>query len=181
VDTDTDTPVDTASPTISPTFTDSPVDTDTDTPADTASPTVTETLTESPADTATDTPADTASPTISATLTATPASTATATATAQSTQTSVAFPESNQAKAIWGPVPVRSGDPMTLYFDKTPQGGSYQVYNVEWQNVAQDSFSGSAAYLQTASLSPGVYMVRTKIEYTDGSTRTVFQNIIVVR
>jgi hypothetical protein len=88
---------------------------------------------------------------------------------------------SDSGKAIWAPVPARGGEPMTLYFDKTPLGGSFQIFNVQWQNVAEGSFSGSAAFLQTASLAPGFYMVRTVVNYVDGSSHTVFQNIIVTK
>jgi hypothetical protein len=150
-------------------------------PTGTYSVSATDTVTISPTETIT------ATPTVSPTRTQIPQETETVavqdteTAVVQVTETASAVPMSNLGKAIWGPVPARSGQPLTLYFDKTPLGGSFQMFNVQWQNVAEGSFSGSDARLQTAGLSAGFYMVRTTVHYLDGSARTVFQNIIVLR
>jgi hypothetical protein len=141
----------------------------------------TDTVTISPTDSITATPTASPSATRTPQETETVAVQDTETAVAQATETASAVPMSNLGKAIWAPVPARVGQPLTLYFDKAPLGGSFQMFNVQWQNVAEGSFSGSAAYLQTAALSPGLYMVRTTVSYLDGGTRTVFQNIIVVK
>lgn len=92
-----------------------------------------------------------------------------------------AVPVSEVGKAAFGPVPAKQGDPLALYFDRAPASGSFQVYNVAGQRVAEDSFGSSGASLQTGSLAPGIYLARIVVNYEDGSSRTELQKIIIVR
>jgi len=180
----TDSPTPSVSPTITDTFTASPTCTDSPTASD--SPTVTNTFTDSP----TATESYTASPTSSVTKTYTDTPTGTVTPTITDTPTrtpsftaspSPVFAVSTLGKAEWGVVPVAVGTPLTLYFDQAPASSSAQVFNAEGEQVAAANFPGPAASLQTGGFAPGVYIVRTVVQYDNGSSRTFFQNIVVIR
>jgi hypothetical protein len=90
-------------------------------------------------------------------------------------------PASETGRVAFGPVPAKQGDPLRIFFDKAPASGSFQVYNVAGERVAEDSFGSSGDSLRTASLAPGIYLARIVVSYQDGSSRTVLQKIIIVR
>jgi len=73
------------------------------------------------------------------------------------------------------------GNPLTLYYDRAPASSSCQIYDVEGAKVLDAQFSGPAASLQTGQFAPGVYVVRTTVDYADGGTRTFIQKIVVIK
>jgi hypothetical protein len=147
----------------------------------TPSPTFSVTPTVSP--TSTVTPTLTPTLTASATATVTPIFTATATATATITLTPTPpFAASGTGKPVLGPVPLKSGDPLCLYFDAAPDSSSCQLYNIAGEMVANADFGGRPSpCLPTRRLAPGVYVARIKVQYKAGASRTQFQKIYLVR
>ena len=188
----------TLSATVTPSFTPSPTASPSATPSATASPTPTATPSPSPSASATASPSVTAtgtrtpSPSVTCSFTASPSATPSPTVTTSFTQSPTftvsptasptpAFAVSAAGKAQWGPVPAKAGEDITLFFDKAPASAACDVYNVKGQRVADASFGGQGAALHTGGLAPGVYLVRTVVQYQDGSSGTVFQKIVVVR
>lgn len=173
------TPSFTASPsaTISPTFTPSP--------SNTVSPTMTVSPSASP--TASPSPSPTCTPTATGSATATPSPSAspspspTATYCSPTITPTLGFGRSTLGKTVWAPVPVACGDPLTLYFDRTPKSSSLRMYSSGGQEVADEAFPGPVASFGTADLAPGVYFMLTQISYEDQSSVTAFQKVIVVK
>jgi hypothetical protein len=90
------------------------------------------------------------------------------------------YASSSTGKVVWAPVPVTGGDSMNLFFDKQPSSTTFKVYNIAGQKVLDGSGASSATFA-TTQMAPGVYFVRSVVNYADGSSETVVQKIVVVR
>jgi hypothetical protein len=79
-------------------------------------------------------------------------------------------------------VPVPNGGDLCLYPDKPTLSSHWDVYDWIGICVARLDFTGgNQACWNVSGLSPGIYIVRMKINYSDGSDRTTWQKIVVAR
>lgn len=189
---------------IPPQFTTSAFPTRTPSPSWTASPTDSITPTATPSRTATETPTASPTATVSVTVSPTPSSTASASVTATISPSATvcptptrtfspaptvtaspgaapAFASTDLGKPVLGPVPLRAGEPLCLYFDAAPFSSACRVYNQAGQRVADADFGGKIdPCLATGRLAPGLYFVRVDVSYADGSKRIVDQKVAIL-
>jgi hypothetical protein len=70
---------------------------------------------------------------------------------------------------------------LCAYFNQAPASTKWQVYNVAGQLVSEAGFgSPYDQCLNTASLAPGVYIVRMDRMEADGSENVVTQKVAIV-
>lgn len=196
---------DTASVTPSVTPTSSPTDTGTATPTPSATPTPTATCsatsTPSPTDTGTTTPSGTVSPSSTASATPTASGTSTATSTVSPGPSATATPSASAtptrlatfsatvspsaglraAKLLAGPVPARRGQAVCVGYPRPPAWTELALYNAAGDRVAKLGRAAGPACLATDGLAPGVYFMRIKAEYVDGSTERATVRVAVTR
>jgi hypothetical protein len=78
-------------------------------------------------------------------------------------------------KPTLGPVPVRKGDPLCLYFDQSYSKVALDIYNAAGAKVGSYSFSGTNAdCVATNPIAAGVYFARI---VADG--KETWQKVIV--
>jgi hypothetical protein len=108
---------------------------------------------------------------------------ATATEVAQQSQTPTSTPAyalSGMGKAVLGPVPVPRNGNLCLYPDKPLVSSQWDVYNFVGESVAHTAFgSETRPCWNTSGISPGLYSVRLKLAYLDGTTGTTWQKVLV--
>jgi tripartite motif-containing protein 71 len=186
------TPSFTVTLTGSPSFTATP--SRTATPTSTSTPSATQTLTA----TRTATP----SATWTATPTATPSATATATPTSSFTQSPTVTPSftisptfspspthsvtprfmssSGLGAVVAWPVPARPGQSLCLAFERQPSSAEWEAYNAAGERVATASTIGESHCWQSPTLAPGVYFLRLKVGFADGSSTEKTQKLVFV-
>ena len=162
--------------TISPTgsLTPSVTPTSTATPTSSVSPSasVTATLTASPTQSAT----STASPTVSPT----PTMIITVLSPSPSPSATAAFASTSAWKPVLGPVPLKAGDPLCLYFDEAPAASSCQLYNLAGQTAAKADFGAETSpCMKTTRLSPGLYWARIEVITRHGAMKKELQKIAI--
>ena len=186
----------THTPTIAATFTVS--STGTMPPAATATPSATSTSTLSPTATGSATP--TATPTFTPTFVPTSTSTGTATPSATASSTPVfsstpsGTPTANSpsptfttappppANPILAPVPVSRGTPLCLYPDAPILSSQWDVFNFVGESVVSLGFpSPFQNCWDTGGVAAGVYLVRLKITYANGSVLTFWRKVVVTQ
>ena len=87
---------------------------------------------------------------------------------------------SSSNKSILAPVPVVRGGNICLYPDKSISGSQWDVFNLMGESQASLSFSsGYNECWDTSNVGPGVYAVRVKENYTDGTSATFWQKVLV--
>jgi hypothetical protein len=85
-------------------------------------------------------------------------------------------------KAVVGPVPVHRGSPVCLYLPKAAISSTWDVYNPAGQRVANLSYdNGAQACWDTVKVAPGLYYVKAKVSYADGSSGDVLQKVVVIQ
>jgi len=181
----------TATNTATVTSTNTATNSTTATPSLTASNTATSTTTVTSTQTATNSTTATPSLTASQTATNTGVSTSTFTNTPTTTMTytktvtptaTPTDPLSNLGKTVLGPVPLPRGGNLCLFPDKPVSGSQWDVFDMVAESIASVSFSGSAqACWNTAGVPPGIYIARVKLTYSDGTSGTIWQKILVTR
>jgi ELWxxDGT repeat protein len=83
-------------------------------------------------------------------------------------------------KALFGPNPVKHGDPLCLYFDAAPAKSKWEAYNLAGDRVATLEFeSGTDNCWKTEKVAPGIYVLKGEVEYQDGTKKTVKQLVVV--
>ncbi len=109
------------------------------------------------------------------TCTMTPTPTPTSTPTPTPTQIL-----SKLGQAVLAPVPVSRGGKICLFPDYPILNSQWDVFNFTGESVAGFSFPDSQKNCwDTAGIGPGVYMVRIKLKYADGSDGVVWKKIII--
>ena len=171
----------TRTPTLTPTITFTPTNTPTPTPTDTPcgypANTCTFTFTDTPTETFTHTLTFTPTLTPTVTLTPTPTITPTPTLSATPTLTQVL---SSLGKAVLAPVPVSKGGTICLYPDRPIQSSQWDVFNFVGESQASLSFSTAFNNCwNTTGMGAGVYMVRVKLAYADGTHATLWKKIVI--
>jgi subtilase family serine protease len=167
----------TSTPTITYTPTNTPTPTPTDTPCgypgSTCTPTFTYTATPTFTHTATFTPTLTPTVTLTPTFTITPTPTLSPTATLTQVLSSL-------GQAVLAPVPVSKGDTICLYPDRPIQSSQWDVFNFVGESQASLSFSTAFNNCwNTTGMGAGVYMVRVKMVYADGTNTTLWKKIVI--
>jgi hypothetical protein len=81
---------------------------------------------------------------------------------------------------ILAPVPVRSGDSICLYNGGEPVSASWQVYSVMGERIADLSSGPGETCWNTTGTASGIYFVRIKLTYSDGTSCTALKKIIVL-
>jgi hypothetical protein len=197
------TPSWTITPTISPTMTITP--TETITVTHTESPTITFTVLNTNTSTITDsptisptpkwsgTPTATSTITKSLTITLSPTITNSDTVTVTPTITLTYFPTlsptptpsqlvSGLDGTVLAPVPVQVGGTLYLFPDKPITGSQWDIFNLLGESVTSLSFSSPAGNSwNTQGVAPGVYAIRLKLSYSDGTETTIWKKIVVSR
>jgi N-acetylneuraminic acid mutarotase len=162
------TPTFSASPTVTPTFTVS--ESFSATPTDSVSPTPS--LSSTPTGSFTLTQTFTASPTVTTTASDTPYQSPTTTQSYGIASTSVGVP-------AWGPVPVTSGQPLTL-FGIGQWTGSYKLFTFSGQWIASGNLS-NGTMVSTSGLTQGVYFLWTQAWDQYGGSKTWVQKVPVLK
>gem|GEM_PF-1525947 len=153
--------------------------TPTQTPTATSTATSTETPCGYPGNTCTFTPTVTSTFTPTATLT--PTQTLTPTRTLSPTPTSTQL-LSNLGSAVLAPMPVSTGGSVCLFPDRPISGSQWDVYNLLGESAASLTFANPQGNCwNTQGTSPGVYLVRLKLSYSDGTSATLWKKIVVSR
>lgn len=91
------------------------------------------------------------------------------------------FAASGVDHAVLGPVPVRQGQDLCLFFDQEPLRTQGQLYNSAGERVA--ALNTGREFNQcwsTKSLAPGIYYCDSNVEYLDGSRRRRWQKIVIL-
>ncbi len=141
----------------------------------TFTPTFTQTSTYTP--TLSPTPTPTYTPCGYPGNTCTPTYTFTPTATFTPTPTPIL---SSFGQPILAPVPVTKGGTICLYPDRTIQSSQWDIFNFMGESQASLAFStGLNDCWNTAGAAAGVYMVRVKLDYADGTKATIWKKIVI--
>jgi hypothetical protein len=83
---------------------------------------------------------------------------------------------------VLAPNPVRSGEPVTLYFSSPPSQALWQVYDLSGQRVAGLDSVGNGPYqLSTQGLAPGIYFVQVAVDYASGVSQVDLFKFAVIR
>jgi hypothetical protein len=85
-------------------------------------------------------------------------------------------------KAVLAPVPAPRGTPVCLYPDAPIVSSHWDIFNFVGESVASLDFGATAQDCwDTAGVAPGLYLVRLKIVYADGSTQTSWHKVVVTQ
>ncbi|HTB33725.1 MAG TPA: hypothetical protein VK842_02595, partial [bacterium] len=84
------------------------------------------------------------------------------------------------AKPMLGPVPQHSGQPVILGLPKPAAHSEWWVYSMNFKLVSTLKFGQEKAAWSTAGIAAGVYRVKCKVTYLDGSTYEGWHNIALV-
>lgn len=109
--------------------------------------------------------------------TPTPTVTPTPTITASPTPT---FQASGMNQTVVAPVPAHAGDRVCLYFDKPAISSSWDVFNMAGERVSQLTFTGDNGNCwDTRGAPPGVYLMRIRVNYADGTSAQVMKKEVL--
>jgi len=106
------------------------------------------------------------------------------TATDTPTITATPFvPLSNIGNALLGPVPVPRGGNLCLFPDKPISTVQWDVFNLYGEVAARFIVTAlsSQPCWSTIGVPPGMYIVRLKLSYGDGTAGTAWQKVVVSR
>ena len=82
---------------------------------------------------------------------------------------------------VLAPVPAHRGDRVILFFDKPPKATQWEIVNVAGESVATLSFTGTSNhYWDSTGVAPGIYFVRIKINYLDGTNIQITRKAVVI-
>ena len=175
-------------------FTATPSNTPSATPNLTATEAAKETATENAVLSFTATPSNT--PTATPNLTATEAAKETVTENAVLSFTATPTPTDPPATPVFtntqvvsggptpvlGPNPAPRTQPICLYPDKPVNGSEWDIFNFVGENLVHMGYSGPAPECFTPStynLPPGLYLVRLKLVYADGTRNEVWKKLVL--
>jgi hypothetical protein len=79
-----------------------------------------------------------------------------------------------------GPVPQHPGQDVQLIPPKPATGSQYWVYNLTGHLVSTLSFGPENGVWHTTSIAPGIYRVKAKVDYEDGTTFVGWLNVAIV-
>jgi hypothetical protein len=83
-------------------------------------------------------------------------------------------------KAVLGPVPIKRNGYLCLYPEKPLVSSAWDVYNLVGQSIARVDFGAEGrSCWNTAGIPPGIYIVKLKLNYMDGTTGTTWQKVLV--
>ncbi|HUO57778.1 MAG TPA: hypothetical protein VMV05_06340, partial [bacterium] len=87
---------------------------------------------------------------------------------------------SHLGQAVLAPVPVPRGGNICLYPDRPILGSQWDVFSFTGESVASLNFTNGANNCwPTSGIGPGVYSVRLKLNYADGTRSTLWKKIVV--
>jgi hypothetical protein len=82
---------------------------------------------------------------------------------------------------VLAPVPAHRDEKVCCYFIQPIQDGSLEVFNVAGERVALSDKEGSAGLCwDPSNTSPGVYYVRVKAVFADGTRADFWRKALVV-
>jgi hypothetical protein len=85
-------------------------------------------------------------------------------------------------KAVVGPVPVSRGGNICLYPEKPIAGSQWDVFDLVGESIASMNIgAGAQPCWNTTSVPPGIYIIRLKLSYSDGTAGTTWQKVLVTR
>lgn len=139
--------------------------------------------------TITQTPTVTFSPTIiyTPTITLSPTNTFTPTITLTPIWSLTPYLNSSQLLSglggpVLAPVPVLMGNSIFLFPDRPIEASQWDIFNLLGESVASLSFSSPLSNSwNTQGVAPGLYAVRLKLSYSDGTSAIVWKKIVVSR
>ena len=86
------------------------------------------------------------------------------------------------SKAVVGPVPVPRGGNLCLFPDKPTTETQWDVYNLDGEFVAHlDITAATQPCWSTTGVPAGIYIVRMKLFYSDGTVGTTWQKVVLSR
>ncbi len=152
----------------------------------TATNSATATATNTSTNTATITATNTATNTVNLSVTNTRTNTATSTKTISPTITmtftpTATVPLSTTGNPVLCPVPVSRNGNLCLFPDKPILSSHWDVYDWIGVSIASLNFGSNQGCWNVGNLPPGIYIVRIKVIYPDGSGQTNWQKVVVSR
>jgi hypothetical protein len=144
------------------------------TPSSTPTVTATNTITNTSTQTATNTITNT--PTVTATLTLTN----TPTLTPRLTET-LPFNLSPTGILSLGPNLAQSAEPICLFVNKPDLSSQWDIYDIAGELVAPLSFGSGEACWSHPGIASGLYLVRVRVNYQDGTTADKIFKVIILR
>lgn len=85
-------------------------------------------------------------------------------------------------KAVLAPVPASRGTAVCLYPDSPLLSSQWNIYNFVGESVASLSFGSSASNCwDTTGVAPGLYLVKLKLTYTDGTVKSDWHKVVVTQ
>jgi hypothetical protein len=84
------------------------------------------------------------------------------------------------AKPILGPVPQRAGQDVVLGLPRPAAHSEWWVYNLALRQVASLTFGSERAAWHTPGVAAGIYRVKCKVTYADGSTYEGWHTVALV-
>ena len=85
-------------------------------------------------------------------------------------------------KVVLGPVPVPHGGNLCLFPDKPTTETVWDVYNLSGEFVKHlDILGVTQPCWTTTNVPPGIYVIRMKLTYADGTAGTSWQKVVLAR
>ena len=79
------------------------------------------------------------------------------------------------------PVPIKSGAALVLYASGLLRASHWEVYRVDLRKVAELDFGAQAnPSWDTSGSAAGLYFVRVRADYQDGSSHTAVHKVVVL-
>jgi hypothetical protein len=83
---------------------------------------------------------------------------------------------------VLGPVPVPRGGTCFIFPDKPINACTLEVFDLVGEIEVRVVYNGSGQPLwNTGAIAPGIYIAIIKVNYTDGTSGTTTQKIVVAR
>jgi hypothetical protein len=86
----------------------------------------------------------------------------------------------NVQKTAYGPVPAKKGQPICVYYEKAVASSHWDVYNFAGKKVSALDFGNEAnPCWDPTNAAPGIYMIRTSMVFNDGSSKSVWNKVVL--
>jgi hypothetical protein len=99
---------------------------------------------------------------------------------ASTVQSPVTTPSPNNVKTFFGPVPQKKGQPVCVSYEKPVNNSHWDIYNLAGQKISAADYGNDASPCwDSSNVAPGIYMIRSSLSFSDGSSKNVWNKIII--
>jgi phospholipase C len=86
----------------------------------------------------------------------------------------------NVQKTAFGPVPAHKGTPVCVFYERPVTSSHWDVYNLAGSKVSSLDFGTEPnPCWDSSAVAPGIYMIRSALKFPDGSSKTVWNKVII--